>query len=1035
MFELTSFVKHDGPLSKKIALGADGKPVSDGSACIMSRGIATRARLPDLHSVAQFIGSLGANEAIALGALRADLPDHVEVTAAARLRELNGTTTLQFIARTGDYITFTQGRAGLALIDYDMKAMPAHIRQRIDALGGFQAALQSVLPELAMAGCVVRASTSAGLYRGDTGERFATSGGVHLYLPVIDAADMGRFLKALHARCWLAGFGWLMIGAGGQLLERSVVDRVVGSPERLVFEGPPILEPPLAQDGASRRPVATEGIMLDTLAACPPLSIVEQAKLRELRAKEVVRLAPEVTKAKAEFITRQCQRLAKRTGMDQNRARRVVERQCSGILLPDLDLPFDDPDLTGCTVADVLADPGSFEGTTLADPLEGVEYGMCKARIMRRADGTPWIHSFAHGRILYELRFDARAAEAALEKAPKEEAPGTFIRLVLAGDLDADEIERLRDIANNRSGVGKRTLDKKLKRARQEQADRQAQENRERRIAERRDPRPQIRAPLVDAPWLPEMQVLSDVLGASRDREPPMRDVEGFVVQVRVRRVPKMHLLTARGSNQCDTDETRLPAPEQPLLTRLDEIALAELIEHYIEFVDAETGRPVHLAAPFVKHYLRRDDDALPVATGVATLPIVLPNGTLLSSRGLDRDRGIVFRVPPQVEAILPKPAECSPAAVAEAMRFLTHEWLCDLASDYAGRCIDIALALTILERLVLPERPAFFVTAGQRGGGKTTTVNMISLAVLGLLAAAAAWSPSEEERRKALFSYLREGVPFLPWDNLPRGAAISCPSIEKALTAETYSDRILGQSETGTAPAFTVQVFTGNNITPRGDLASRSLCLRLAVDRTDPENRSFAHPDPIAWTEANRGRILRELYTILLGNPRLHDRTPEQAPTRFKTWWHVVGSAVEHAAAQHVQIADEEVRCFVADPHQTCPPAPIRFADLFLGGEADEEQSAGLATVLDVLRRKWPNGFKSADVASYAGEAEEGAIAFRAALEQASGKVLKVISSPAIAWRLKALSDAPVVVGDTTLVLRRAPDHEGTEFTVREIR
>jgi hypothetical protein len=173
MFELTSFVKHDGPLSKKIALGADGKPISDGSACIMSRGIATRVRLPDLHSVAQFIGSLGANEAIALGALRGDLPDHVEVTAAARLRELNGTTTLQFIARTADYITFTQGRAGLALVDYDMKAMPAHIRQRIDALGGFQAALQSVLPELAMAGCVVRASTSAGLYRGDTGERFA----------------------------------------------------------------------------------------------------------------------------------------------------------------------------------------------------------------------------------------------------------------------------------------------------------------------------------------------------------------------------------------------------------------------------------------------------------------------------------------------------------------------------------------------------------------------------------------------------------------------------------------------------------------------------------------------------------------------------------------------------------------------------------------------------------------------------------------------------------------------------------------------
>ncbi len=413
----------------------------------------------------------------------------------------------------------------------------------------------------------------------------------------------------------------------------------------------------------------------------------------------------------------------------------------------------------------------------------------------------------------------------------------------------------------------------------------------------------------------------------------------------------------------------------------------------------------------------------------------MLPNGTLLSGRGLDRDRGIVFRVPTELEAILPKSAECTPAAVAEAMHYLTHEWLCDLASDYAGRCIVIVYALTILERLLFSERPAFFVTAGQRGGGKTTTVNMISLAVLGLRAAAAAWSPSEEERRKSLFSYLREGVPLLAWDNLPRGAAISCPSIEKALTAETYSDRILGMSDTGTAPAFTVQIFTGNNITPRGDLASRSLRLRLAVDRPDPENRPFAHPDPIAWTEANRGRILQALYTILLGNPRLRDRNPEQAPTRFKMWWHLVGSAVEHAAGQHVQIAEEEVRCLVADPHTTCPPAPIRFAELFLAGEADEEQSAGLATVLDVLRRRWPNGFKSADVASYAGEAEEGAIAFKAALEQASGKILTLISSSKIGWLLKGLIDAPVVVGEITLVLRRAAGHEGAEFSVREIR
>src|SRR5690242_10739012 len=98
------------------------------------------------------------------------------------------------------------------------------------------------------------------------------------------------------------------------------------------------------------------------------------------------------------------------------RALRIIERECEGILLPNVELPFDDQEFAGCAVADVLADPDRFEGATLADPLEGVEYGRCKARIMRRAHGTVWINSFAHGRTVYELKLDYRAAKAVLEK-------------------------------------------------------------------------------------------------------------------------------------------------------------------------------------------------------------------------------------------------------------------------------------------------------------------------------------------------------------------------------------------------------------------------------------------------------------------------------------------------------------------------------------------------------------------------------------------------------------------------------------------
>ena len=85
-----------------------------------------------------------------------------------------------------------------------------------------------------------------------------------------------------------------MIGDAGTLLERSIVDRMVGGAERLVFEGGPILEAPLKQDKKARRPVAVAGDLLDTLATCPPLTVVEKSEFAKLKAKEEQRLAPEV---------------------------------------------------------------------------------------------------------------------------------------------------------------------------------------------------------------------------------------------------------------------------------------------------------------------------------------------------------------------------------------------------------------------------------------------------------------------------------------------------------------------------------------------------------------------------------------------------------------------------------------------------------------------------------------------------------------------------------------------------------------------
>jgi hypothetical protein len=1030
MIEITRLSKVGGPLTKRISLSAEGKLVSDGSACVMSRGHASRVHIDCLGQFADLIQQLGSSEAIALGALRADLPDHVDVTTQDRLAKLNGSTPPNLIARTGSHIAYEAGRPALALIDVDTKGMPAEVTARIEGAGGFWAALVSVLPALATSGRIERRSTSTGISRTDTGEALPGSNGMHVYLHVRDGGDVEHFLRTLHERCWMAGFGWHMVGAGGQLLNRSLVDRMVFAPERLVFEGAPVLVALLAQDQTLRRAKVYDGAPLDTRETCPPLRITEIAHVKHLKSRSAHALAPARAAAREQFIAQQAARLAESAGITGQEARRVIERQCDGVLLPDLVLPWDSEDFANCTVADVLADPARFVGATLADPLEGPDYGRTKAMIMRRADGSLWITSFAHGHTVYELRYDARAVAAAVAAVPADQAADAFVRVTVNADLGADQMEVLRNQVAALAGVGRRALDAKLKAATTEHAARGEHEARDQRAADRRDPRPQIPAPAPDGEWLPQMAVLNDILGGSDLPEPPMRDIDGVVTQVRVRRMPNMHALTPQGVNEREAQAAQQPATEQPLLTRLDETRLAELIEQHVDYVDAK-GRSVHLAAPFVRHFLTRTDDALPTVVAIATLPVVLPDGTLLAARGLDRQRGIVFRVPPDLLVLIPRQEECTPDAVADAMRFLTEEWLVDVATNYTGKCILIAAALTIIERSVFGERPAFFVTAGRRGGGKTTALIMLLVAVTGLRPSAAAWSSNEEERRKALLSYLMEALAAIIWDNIPRGTQIACPHIEKSCTAAFYSDRRLGVSEMVAVSASVVHLFTGNNIGPRGDLASRSLLVRLEIDRADPENRAFKHPDPVGWTEANRPKILRALYTILLGNPVSQPSSTVAPHTRFKVWWRLVGSAVEHAAKEHARDTAERVAAVVIDAPAS-PPVEVNFRDLFLSQEQDDEENASFCDALSALAAKWPQArtFKANDVATLlndqsfyrSNEDKERAATLRDFLFP-KVPLNQEVSAKSVGRVLNNRVGEPVQAGDQTLILKAGKD------------
>lgn len=392
----------------------------------------------------------------------------------------------------------------------------------------------------------------------------------------------------------------------------------------------------------------------------------------------------------------------------------------------------------------------------------------------------------------------------------------------------------------------------------------------------------------------PVMRKWDGILSGVKTVEPPMRGANNWPVHISHTDIPGMHILTSLTAN--GGADSKLAPPKNYLLKNHDVFSLEIELSDYVTFYTVDALKKVREVAPsgrFITHYLNYDRSSVPKVYAVMTMPIVLPDRTILSTNGLDKERHLVLKINPEMLKYLPARADCTPEAVAEAYRFLCDDWFCDVLADADGKAILIAFALSIIERCLFDCRPAFFISAALRGGGKTTAFNMVSMAVLGEQTAARAWSSSNEERRKAMLSFLMTGAPCITWDNIPKGTEIQCAHVERAITSEIYVDRILGVSADGVAPAYSIMSFTGNNIQPHEDMASRSLVVNLATDRPDPENRAFTRSDPVTWTQEHRGEILRALYTLLLGNP-INDRIPK---TRFKRWMKLVGEAVEFGA------------------------------------------------------------------------------------------------------------------------------------------
>ena len=366
--KLTTFTTQKGRLVKSFMLNNEGKLVKSPPG-ILKYGTYKTSEV-SLEELRKGLSRLTGRQCIALG------------TADTSQGEIGYKSNA--IRRTKEHFKF-RNQPTLCLLDID------GVKLKTDAVLEI---LAGIIPGFKHTGKLIVHSSSAGLYAGD--RLLKDSSSFHIYFIVKNGTDIPRFMQVLFDRLWLEGHGWFIISKAPALLRRGLIDASVGSPERLIYEGSPLLGKGIKQRRS--KPELIPGGMLDTFLL-PDLSKDEQKKLQALIEQKRQEIQPELDKA----VSLKADRLSKEQNISRQQALHIVSQHQEGILDDELTLYFKEHG--GIKVKNALVTGKALDGASLADPLEPEYDGGSKTKaIFFWNNGKyPFVYSHAHGGIKYRF--------------------------------------------------------------------------------------------------------------------------------------------------------------------------------------------------------------------------------------------------------------------------------------------------------------------------------------------------------------------------------------------------------------------------------------------------------------------------------------------------------------------------------------------------------------------------------------------------------------------------------------------------------
>ncbi len=399
--------KSNGPLTKNIRLEPlSGKVVKDGSQCSLTQGTIQVIKTTCPFKFAKGLRGLAPHQALVHGI--SVYPEAALTTAANLETALAGRPAgaLPLIARTKEYIQYPDG-PGLMMLDHDM-ARDNAVAENSLALCSFcpdelVELIAEIMPEILPAASVSTPSTSACIEDKDGNELRGEGSGSHIYFFVENGRDIPRFLEALGKRLFLQGYVRVEISRSGILLYRTLIDLLVGSPERLDFAAGAVCKDGLVQKLPA--PKVKEGILLNT-ALLLDLTPDEEIACQGIKDRLAGLAGPSQAIIKAQYIEQEATKLSVEKNISINDARTIIEARQDHTLADGDLLYFAHMKGQPVAVADVLNDPSSYDNKPLADPLEPEYDGgsMTKAMFYWNGGKRPIIRSYAHGLTEYTFK-------------------------------------------------------------------------------------------------------------------------------------------------------------------------------------------------------------------------------------------------------------------------------------------------------------------------------------------------------------------------------------------------------------------------------------------------------------------------------------------------------------------------------------------------------------------------------------------------------------------------------------------------------